>query len=123
MTDEQKQKQEQKELIKKAAMYLKDGLPISRCKNEEVKKMMSKIVANAVIIKLYNINEIIISHISDGDFESVQQYLDDLKSTFVMLINIMRNKGDYLVTQIDELLLDYTINYTIYEQTEGSEIE
>ena len=121
MTDEQKQ--EQKELIKKAAMYLKFGLPISRCKNEEVKKMMSKIVANAVIIKLYNINEIIISHISDGDFESVQQYLDDLKSTFVMLINIMRNKGDYLVTQIDELLLDYTINYTIYEQTEGSEIE
>ena len=117
------QKQEKIELIKKAAMYLKDGLPISRCKNEEVKKMMSKIAANAVIIKLYNINELVISNISDGDFESVQQCLDDLKSNFVMLINIMRNKGDYIVTQIDESLLDYTVNYTIYEQTEGSEIE
>lgn len=114
---------EKKDLIEKAATYLKDGLPISRCRNEEVKKMMSKIAANAVIIKLYNINELIISNISDGDFESIQQNLDDLKTSFVMLINIMRNRGDYIVTQNDASLLDYAINYTIYEQTEGSEIE
>ena len=121
MTDEQKQ--EKKELIEKAGRYLKAGLPISKCKTEKVKKAMSQISANAVLIDMCYINHVIVSQICDGDFESIQDDIDDIIDRMAICMAIISKKGE----QIDEVLTDYqidnAINYTIFEQTRESEIE
>lgn len=121
MTDEKKQ--EQKELIEKSGRYLKAGFPISKCKTEKVKKAMSQIAANAVLIDMCYINHVIVSQIYDGDFESIQDDIDDIIDRMANCMAIISKKGE----QIDEVLtddqIDNAINFTIFEQTGESEIE
>ena len=119
MTDEQKQ--EKKRLIEEAGRCLKDGRTIKGCKR--LKKMMSKIAANAVLIDMCYINHVIVSQICDGDFDSIQDDIDDIIDRMAICMAIISKKGE----QIDEVLtlnqIDEAVKYTIYEQTEGRDIK
>ena len=121
MTDEQKQ--EKKRLIEEAGRCLKDGLTIKGCKSDRLKKAMSQIAANAVLIDMCYISHVIVSQICDGDFESIQDDVDDIIDRMANCMAIISKKGE----QIDEVLaehqIDYAIDYTIFEQTRESEIE
>ena len=121
MTDEQKK--EKKDLIKKSGRYLKDGLPIRTCKTENVKKMMSKIAANAVLIDLCDLNHVIVSNICDGDFNSVQPHIEEITERLATCLAIMKAKGECLNEVLTDEQIDCAVQYEIYEQTEGSETE
>lgn len=119
MTDEQKQGK--KRLIEEAGRCLKDGRTIEGCKSVRLKKAMRQIAANAVLIDMCYINHVIVSQISDGDFESIQDDVDDIIDRMAICMAIISKKGE----QIDEVLTDTQINdaveFTIYEQCKGSE--
>lgn len=121
MTDEQKK--EKKELIEKSGQYLKDGLPISMCKTESIKKMMSRIAANAVLIDLCDLNHLIVSNICDGDFKSVQPHIEEITERLATCLAIMKAKGDNLNEVITDDQIDFAVGYTIYEQIEGRDIK
>lgn len=114
MTDEQKQ--ETKRLIEEAERCLKDGRTIRECENKRLKNMMRKIAANAVLIDLCDLNHIIVSNICDGDFESVQPFIEEIIERLATCLAIMKAKGDNLVEVISDEELDNAIEYTIYEQ-------
>lgn len=117
MTDEQKQ--EKKRLIEEAGRCIKDGRTIKGCKSDRLKKTMSQIAANAVLIDMCYINHVIVSNIYDGDFESIQDDIEDIIDRMAVCMAIISKKGE----EIDEVLSVHQINeavkYTIYEQTES----
>ena len=117
MTDEQKQ--EKKRLIEEAGRCLKDGRTIEGCKSDRLKKAMSQIAANAVLIDMCHINHVIVSNICDGDFESIQDDIEDILDRMAVCMAIISKKGE----EIDQVLSTHQINeavkYTIYEQTES----
>lgn len=117
MTDEQKQ--EKKRLIEEAGRCLKDGRTIKGCKSGRLKKAMSQIAANAVLIDMCYINHVIVSNICDGDFESIQDDIEDIIDRMAVCMAIISKKGE----EIDEVLSAHQINeavkYTIYQQTES----
>ena len=121
MTDEQKQ--EKKRLIEEAGRCLKVGRTIKGCKSAALKKMMSRIAANAVLIDMCYINHVIVSQICDGDFDSIQDDIDDIIDRMAICMAIISKKGE----QIDGVLtldqIDEAVTYTIYEQTEGRDIK
>lgn len=120
MTDEQKQ--EKKRLIEEAGRCLKVGRTIKGCKSAKLKKMMRQISANAVLIDMCYINHVIVSQICDGDFNSIQDDIDDIIDRMAICMSIISTKGE----QIDEVLtldeIDRAVKFTIYEQTEGAEL-
>lgn len=121
MTDEQKQ--EKKRVIEEAGRCLKDGRTIRECKNERLKNMMGEIAANAVIIDLCDLNHIIVSNICEGDFESVQPYIEEITERLSTCLAIMKAKGENLIGVMSDEQIDYAIKYTIYEQIEGRDIK
>ena len=118
MTDAQK-----KELIEKSGQYLKDGLPISMCKTESIKKMMSEIAANVVLIDLCDLNHLIVSNICDGDFLSIQPHIEEITERLATCLAIMKAKGDNLNEAVSNEQIDFAIQYTVYEQIEGRDIK
>ena len=117
------QKQEKKRVIEEAGRCLKDGRTIRECKNEKLKNMMGKIAANSVLIDLCDLNHIIVSNICDGDFESVQPFIEEITERLATCLAIMKAKGENLIEVISDEGIDYAIKYTIYEQTEGRDIK
>lgn len=121
MTDEQKQ--EKKRLIEEAGRCLKDGRTIKGCKSDRLKKAMSQIAANAVLIDMCYINHVIVSNICDGDFNSIQDDIDGIIDRMAICMAIISKKGE----EIDEVLtlnqIDEAVKFTIYEQTEGRDIK
>lgn len=121
MTDEQKQ--EKKRLIEEAGRCLKVGCTIKGCKSDRLKKMMSQIAANAVLIDMCYINHVIVSNIWDGDFNSIQDDIDGIIDRMAICMAIISKKGE----EIDEVLtlnqIDEAVKFTIYEQTEGRDIK
>ena len=109
MTDEQKQ--EKKRLIEEAGRCLKDGRTIKGCKSDRLKKAMSQIAANAVLIDMCRINHVIVSNICDGDFNSIQDDIDDIIDIMATCMTIISKKGE----QIDEVLtlnhIDEAVNH------------
>lgn len=117
MTDGQKQ--ETKRLIEEAGRCLKDGRTIRECENKRLKNMMRKIAANALLIDLCDLNHVIVSNICDGDFESVQSFIEEITERLATCLAIMKAKGENLIEVISDDKLDCAIEYTIYEQTDG----
>lgn len=117
---EVEQKQEDERLIKEAGECLKCGRTIRECKSDRLKDMMKRVSANVVLIDLCELNHIIVSNICDGDFESVQPYIEEITERLATCLAIMKAKGESLDEVVTDEQIDYAVEYTIFEQTGGS---
>lgn len=115
------QKQEMESLIKEAGRCLKDGRTIRECKSVRLKNMMKQVSANVVLIELCDLNQIIVSNIYDGDFESVQPRIEEITDRLATCLAIMKAKGENLNEVTTDEQIDYAVGYTIFEQTRRSD--
>lgn len=113
MKDEQKQ--EMVRLIKEAGECLKCGRSIRDCENDRLKKMMKKIVANAVAIGLYDFNKVVISDISEGDFTTIKENWEEVRNDLIRCLLIIDNEGE----DLDDILgvegIEEAVRFTIFE--------
>ena len=108
---------EERDMITLAEKFIKSGLRTTTLENEEVKKMMKKIAANAVCIGLYNFNRFIISNIGDGDFASIKLGWGSVINDFNRCMKIINNEGENLKDILTPEEITEATNYTIFEQT------
>lgn len=116
MTDGEKK--EKKDLIALASKFIKNGVHTTSFDNEEVKKMMKKIAANAVTIGLFNFNGFVISNINDGNFNIIKE--DDWKQTkndLIRCLAIIDNEGEYLKGILTSEEIEEAVKFTIFEET------
>lgn len=112
---------EKRELILLAEENIKSGKNVSEVENEDVKKMMKKIAANAVIIGLYGFNGFVISNICDGDFNALDKerwpgIINDLNRCLRIIDNEGENPKEILTSEE----IKEAVEYTIFEETGGS---
>lgn len=107
-------------IITLADIAIKRGANAKDVSNDEVKKMMKKIAANAVCIGLYNFNRFVISNISEGDFTSIKKNWREAKNDLIRCLAIIDNDGEELKDILGAEEINEAINYTIFEQTGGS---
>lgn len=112
---------EAKVLIDMADMYIRQGVNTKHLTNEEVKKMMKKIAANAVCIGLYNFNRFVISNISEGDFKTIKENWKEARNDLIRCLAIIDNEGEDLKDLLGVEEINEAINYTIFEQTGENE--
>lgn len=112
---------EKRDMITLAEKFIKSGLRTTTLENEEVKKMMKKIAANAVCIGLYNFNRFIISNIGDGDFASIKLGWGSVINDFNRCMKIIDNEGENLKDILTPEEITEATNYTIFEQTGENE--
>ena len=106
---------EAKALIDMADMYIRQGVNTKHLTNEEVKKMMKKIAANAVVIGLYNFDGCIISNISEGDFATIKKHWKDAIDGMVKCLAIINNEGDDLIDILGLEEIEEAVRFTIFE--------
>lgn len=116
---------EKKDLISLAGKFIENGVNIATFENEEVKKMMKKIAANAVIIGLFNFNGFVISSICDGDFNTLdKERWKGIKNDLNRCLEIIDNEGENLKGILTSEEIEQAVKYTIFEETgEGEEDE
>lgn len=107
-------------IITLADIAIKRGANTKDVSNDEVKKMMKKIAANAVCIGLYNFNRFVISNISEGDFTSIKKNWREARNDLIRCLAIIDNDGEELKDILGVEEINEAINYTIFEQTGGS---
>ena len=108
--------------IERAAILIESGINSKSVNPPEEREMMKKIAANAVIIGLFYFNGFVISHISDGDFDTINKKVwketrDDLNRR----LGIIDNKGENLKDLLGVEEIKEAVKYTIFEQTGESE--
>lgn len=108
-------------IITLAEIAIKKGTNTKDVSNDEVKKMMKKIAANAVCIGLYNFNRFIISNIADGDFSAIKLKWERVINDFNRCMEVIENEGEKLNGILTTEEINEAINYTIFEQTGGSD--
>ena len=115
---------EKKDLIELASKYIKNGVHTTSL-DEEVKKMMKKIAANAVIVVLFNFNGFVISHICDGDFTTIKKdHWKKIKNDLNRCLEIIDNEGENLKDILTSEAIEEAVKYTIFEEAgEGEEDE
>ena len=115
---------EKKDLISVAYKFIENGVHKTTFDNEEVKKMMKKIAANAVIIGLFNFNGFVISNICDGDFSTIKEHWTETKNDFIRRLAIIDNDGEDLKDILGVEEIKEAVKYTIFEETgEGEDNE
>lgn len=113
---------EKKVLIKLASKYIENGVHTSSLDDEEVKKMMKKIAANAVIVGLFNFNGFVVSHICDGDFTTIEkEHWKYIKNDLIRCLAIIDNDGENLKDILTSEEIEEAVKYTIFEETGESE--
>ena len=116
MTDGEKK--EKNDLIFVASNLIKNGVHTTRFDNEEVKKMMKKIAANAVTIGLFNFNGFVISNICDGDFNTLDKdRWNEIKNDLNRCLKIIDNEGENLKSILTSEEIKEAVKYTIFEET------
>lgn len=109
---------EKKDLISLAGKSIENGVNIATFENEEVKKMMKKIAANAVIIGLFNFNGFVISSICDGDFNTLdKERWKGIKNDLNRCLEIIDNEGENLKGILTSEEIEQAVKYTIFEET------
>lgn len=109
---------EKKDLIICASKLIENGVHTTSFDNEEVKKMMKKIAANAVIIGLFNFNGFVISHIYDGDFTTIKnEHWKETKNDLIRRLAIIDNNGEDLKDLLGVEEIKEAVKYTIFEET------
>lgn len=104
-------------LIRAAGKLTQNGVHMATLENVEVKKMMKQIAANAALIILCDVNRIIVSNICDGDFDTIQEYMEELLDKLSTCLAIIRRKGEDLKEVLGVENIEEAVKYTIYEQT------
>ena len=110
-------------IITLADIAIKRGANTKDVSNDEVKKMMKKIAANAVCIGLYNFNRFIISNIADGDFSAIKSKWEIVINDFNRCMKIIDNEGENLKGILGVEEINEAIEYTIFEQTSEDDDE
>lgn len=113
---------EKRELILLAEKKIKSGENVSKVENEDVKKMMKKIAANAVCIGLHDFNRFVFSHISDGDFTRIKPEWKDARVGLAKCLAIINNEGKDLIDILGLEEIEDAVRFTIF-QLEGEENE
>ena len=109
---------EKKDLIICASKLIENGVCTTTFDNEEVKKMMKKIAANAVIIGLFNFNGFVISNICDGDFNTLdKERWKGIKNDLNRCLKIIDNEGKNLKDILTSEEIQEAVKYTIFEET------
>ena len=109
---------EKKDLIICASKLIENGVRTTTFDNEEVKKMMKKIAANAVIIGLFNFNGFVISNICDGDFNTLdKERWKGIKNDLNRCLKIIDNEGENLKDILTSEEIKEAVKYTIFEET------
>jgi hypothetical protein len=106
---------EKRDMITLAEKFIKSGLRTTTLENEEVKKMMKKIAANAVCLGLYNFNRIVIGHIGDGNFASIKPEWEDARVGMVKCLAIINNEGEDLKDVLSLEEIEEAVRFTIFE--------
>jgi hypothetical protein len=106
---------EKRELILLAEKNIKSGKNVSEVESEDVKKMMKKIAANAVIIGLYNFNCFVISNICEGDFTTIKPSWKDARVGMVKCLAIINNEGEDLIDILGLEEIEEAVRFTIFE--------
>ena len=103
--------------IKSAEMLISSGFNPMSVNPPEVRKMMNKIAANAVIIGLFNFNGFVISHLYDGDFSTIKENWKETRNDLIRCLAIIDNNGEDLkdILGVDEI--KEAVKYTIFEET------
>ena len=116
---------EKKDLISLADKFIENGVNMATVENEEVKKMMKKIAANAVTIGLFNFNGFVISNIYDGDFDALdKERWKGIKNDLNRCLKIIDNEGENLKDILTSEEIKEAVKYTIFEETgEGEDNE
>ena len=111
--------------IKNAEMLISSGYNANLINPPEVRKMMKKIVANAVIIGLFNFNGFVISNIYDGDFNALdKERWKGIKNDLNRCLKIIDNEGENLKDILTSEEIKEAVKYTIFEETgEGEDNE
>ena len=111
---------EKRDLIVTAGEMLKSGVDVTRLEDIEVKKMMKKIAANAVIIGLYNFSGFVISHICDGDFFIIEkEHWEYIKNDLFRCMAIIDNDAENLKDILTSEEIKEAVKFTIFEETWG----
>lgn len=109
---------EKKDSISLAGKFIQNGVNIATCDNEEVKKMMKKIAANAVIIGLFNFNGFVVSNICDGNFNTIKKdHWKYIKNDLIRCMAIIDNDGENLKNILTSKEIEVAVKYTIFEET------
>ena len=109
---------EKKDLISVAYKFVENGVYTTTVGNEEVKKMMRKIAANAVIIGLFNFNGFVISNICDGDFNALdKERWKGIKDDLNKCLKIIDNEGENLKSILTSEEIKEAVKYTIFKET------
>ena len=109
---------EKKDLISLAGKFIENGVNMATLENEEVKKMMKKIAANAVIMGLYNFNGAVISRICDGDFNTLdKERWKEIKNDLNRCLKIIDNEGKNLKGVLTSEEINEAVKYTIFQET------
>ena len=103
--------------IKSAEMLILSGYNPNLINPPEVRKMMKKIAANAVIIGLFNFNGFVISNICDGDFSTIKEHWTETKNDFIRRLAIIDNDGEDLKGILGVEEIKEAVKYTIFEET------
>ena len=104
--------------IESAAMLIESGINSKSVNPPEVREMMKKIAANAVIIGLFNFNGFVISHISDGDFDRIKkEHWKVTKNDLIRCLAIIDNDGEDLKDILGVEEIKEAVKYTIFEET------
>ena len=106
---------EKREMILLAEKYIKSGVHTPTLENNEVKKMMKKIAANAVCIGLYDFNRFVIGHINEGDFTSIKPEWRDARVGMVKCLAIINNEGEDIKDILSLEEIENAVRFTIFE--------
>lgn len=105
-----------RETITLAEKYIKSGIHTTTLQDEEVKKMMKQIAANAVCLGLYNFNKLVIGHISDGDFTTIKpEWKKNARVGMVKCLAIINNEGEDLKDILSLEEIEDAMRFTIFE--------
>ena len=107
---------EKRDMITLAGKFIKSGLRTTTLENEVVKKMMKKIAANAVAMKLYDFNRFVISHIDGGDFESIKPEWKAARVGLTKCLAIINNEGENIKDTLSLEEIEEAIRFTIFEE-------
>lgn len=104
-----------RETIKLAEEYIKIGVQTSTLEDNEVKKMMKKIAANAVCLGLFNFNKLVIGHVGDGNFTTIKPEWKDARAGMVKCLAIINNEGEDLKDILSLEEIEEAVRFTIFE--------
>ena len=104
--------------IKSAEMLILCGYNPNLINPPEVRKMMKKIAANAVIIGFFNFNGYVISNICDGNFNTIkkEEYWKYIKNDLIRCLAIIDNEGENLKDILTSEEIKEAVKYTIFEE-------